>query len=202
MSTKARTARKVVGSLAVIGAAAAVAGLGTFGTFTDSTSASTEVTSGTVSIDLAAGPVAFPVTTDEFVPGDSISRLVTLKNDGNSALAQIALAVTSSTSTVLTTDATNGLQLTLQSCSGTWLSDGNPTAPTYTCSGGTATNVVPAGGAVGTDVLTPLAGLAAGGSDQLVVRLALPTTAGNTFQGLTSTLTLEFSGTQRAGSAR
>ncbi|MCW2532971.1 MAG: Camelysin metallo-endopeptidase, partial [Blastococcus sp.] len=29
------TARKVVGSLGVIGAAAAVAGMGTFGTFTD-----------------------------------------------------------------------------------------------------------------------------------------------------------------------
>ena len=36
-ASRSRTPRKVLGSLAVIGAAAAVAGMGTFGTFTDST---------------------------------------------------------------------------------------------------------------------------------------------------------------------
>src|SRR5919107_3715239 len=57
MITKTRTvsptARKVVGSLAVLGTAAAVAGLGTYGNFTDSTTPmNTAVASGTLSIDL------------------------------------------------------------------------------------------------------------------------------------------------------
>src|SRR5215213_111499 len=66
-STKIRsvspTARKVVGSLAVLGTAAAVAGLGTYGNFTDSTTPmNTTVASGTLSIDLTqpAGAYAIP----------------------------------------------------------------------------------------------------------------------------------------------
>ncbi len=55
MSTKlsnlaaSSTARKVVGSLGVIGAAAAVAGMGTFGSFADSTTpVATTIQSGTL----------------------------------------------------------------------------------------------------------------------------------------------------------
>ena len=57
MSSKARrsTTRKVVGSLAIAGTAAAVAGLGTFGTFTDSTTpVATTVQTGTLDINLNA----------------------------------------------------------------------------------------------------------------------------------------------------
>ena len=50
-----RTTKKVVGSLALAGTAAAVAGLGTFGTFTDSTAPlNTTVATGTV--DMATDP--------------------------------------------------------------------------------------------------------------------------------------------------
>src|SRR5207248_3175356 len=48
---------KILGSFAVLGAAASVAGLGTFATFTSSTNASQSIQSGTVSITLGAtGP--------------------------------------------------------------------------------------------------------------------------------------------------
>ncbi|RBY79847.1 hypothetical protein DQ238_09440 [Geodermatophilus sp. TF02-6] len=52
--TRATTARNVIGSLGVLGATAAVAGRGTSGRSTDSTlSVTTQVATGTVSIDLA-----------------------------------------------------------------------------------------------------------------------------------------------------
>ena len=64
------TARKVVGSLAVLGTAAAVAGLGTYGNFTDSTTPmNTTVASGTLSIDLTpAGAYGIPVSVDRHGP--------------------------------------------------------------------------------------------------------------------------------------
>ena len=55
IAAKARSSvvRKSLGSAAVLAAAAAVAGLGTFGAFSDSTSVDTTVASGTVSIHLS-----------------------------------------------------------------------------------------------------------------------------------------------------
>jgi predicted ribosomally synthesized peptide with SipW-like signal peptide len=54
---KRTTMLKVLVSFAALGAAASVAGLGTFATFTSSTSASHSIASGTVSIAVgAAGP--------------------------------------------------------------------------------------------------------------------------------------------------
>ena len=101
------TTKKVIGSLALAGTAAAVAGLGTFGTFTDSTAPlNTTVASGTVDINLAqpSGAIAVPVSTTGFVPGDSITRAVNLSNDGNSALASVSLASTATAGSILTTD--------------------------------------------------------------------------------------------------
>jgi hypothetical protein len=120
-STRAGTTRKVLGSLAVIGTAAAVAGLGTFGTFTDSTTpVSAQLTSGTVSIDLAQPAAPIPAVTTGLLPGDSIARTLTLVNDGNSPLSSVALGVSTTNPSVLTTDPVNGLQLTLKACSVAW----------------------------------------------------------------------------------
>src|SRR5688572_33113045 len=102
------TTRKVVGSLAILGTAAAVAGLGTYGNFTDSTTPmNTTVDTGTLSINLAqpGGVVAIPVTTTGFVPGDSMSRAVNLINDGGSALGSVSvISSVTSPASVLTTD--------------------------------------------------------------------------------------------------
>ena len=89
------TTRKVVGSLAILGTAAAVAGLGTYGNFTDSTTPlNTTVETGTLSINLAqpGGAVAIPVTTTGFVPGDSMTRAVNLINDGGSGLDSVSVS--------------------------------------------------------------------------------------------------------------
>ncbi len=201
-ATRTRTARKVIGSLGVIGAAAAVAGLGTFGTFTDSTAPlNASVNTGTLSIALtpANDTGSLSMAANGFVPGDSLSRSVNLVNDGTTAFSSLSLAsVSTGPGNVLTTDQTNGLKLSVQSCSVPWT---KPTATTYACSGTTKTmvNSVPA---LGTSTLPTPASLTSGGVDHLVVTLALPSSAGNEFQGLSSALTLTFSGTQANGTAR
>jgi hypothetical protein len=199
-SNRAGTTRKVLGSLAVIGTAAAVAGLGTFGTFTDSTTpVSAQLTSGTVSIDLAQPAAPIPAVTTGLLPGDSIARTLTLVNDGNSPLSSVALGVTTTNPSVLTTDPVNGLQLTLKACSVAWTQAG--TAPLYTCAG-TERAITTGGAAIGNRTLEAPASLTPGGTDHLLLTLSLPTTADNTFQGKTSTLALTFSGVQRAATTR
>jgi hypothetical protein len=207
MTTNTRernTARKIVGSLAVVGTAAAVAGLGTYGNFTDSTTPlNTSVETGTLSINVAqpGGAPAVPVSTTGFVPGDSMSRAINLVNDGTVALGGLSVASTVTTaSNLLTTDATNGLQLTVEGCSTAWTQGGTAQAPTYTCSGTKRT--VLTGALANSASLTGPASLAAGGVDHLVFTVSLPTTAGNAFQGLNAGLSLTFTGVQRAGTAR
>jgi hypothetical protein len=199
-STRAGITRKVLGSLAVIGTAAAVAGLGTFGTFTDSTTpVSAQLTSGTVSIDLAQPAAPIPAVTTGLLPGDSIARTLTLVNDGNSPLSSVALGVSTTNPSVLTTDPVNGLQLTLKACSVAWTQAG--TAPLYTCAG-TERALTTGGAAIGNRTLEAPASLTPGGTDHLLLTLSLPATADNTFQGKTSTLALTFSGVQRAATTR
>jgi camelysin-like metallo-endopeptidase len=196
------TTKKVIGSLAIAGTAAAVAGLGTFGTFTDSTAPlNTTVASGTVDINLVqpSGAVAIPVTTNGFVPGDSITRAVDLSNNGTSALSQITLASTATAGSILTTDTVNGLQLAVKSCSTAWTQGGTASAPTYTCSGTLAT--VLSAPVVGTNVLSGLNSMNSSGVDHLIFSISLPTSADNTFQGKSATLSLVFTGTQRTGQA-
>ena len=203
MTSNRAATRKVVGSLAIAGAAAAVAGLGTFGTFTSSTTpVATQVTTGSVAINLAQpyGSVSIPATTTGFVPGDSLTRAVTLNNSGTAGLSSITLGSTASTANLLSSDTVNGLQLAVKSCSVPYTQGGTAAAPTYTCSG--AENVLANGAAVTSLQLPGLASLNPGGSDNLVLSITLPTSAGNSFQGLSNTLNLTFTGVQRTGSSR
>ena len=193
--------RKIIGSLAIAGAAAAIAGLGTFGTFTDSTTpVATTVQSGTVDINLTQVGYTIPVTTSGFVAGDSLSRAVDLNNNGSSPLASVTLASTAPASTLLTSDTTSGLQLAVTSCPVAWTQGGTAAAPTYACSGSVTSLYW--GPAVMSNALTAVSSLNAGGADHLLLTLALPTTAGNDFEGLSSTLDLTFTGVQRTGTAR
>jgi hypothetical protein len=198
------TARKVVGSLAVLGTAAAVAGLGTYGNFTDSTTpVNTTVASGTLSIDLTqpAGAYAIPVSITGLVPGDSVTRAVNLVNDGNLGLSAINVVSTATAPSVLTTDTVNGLQLAIKSCSVPWTQGGSASAPTYACSG--TTNTLMTGPVVNNAGLNNSpASLNAGGTDYLTFSISLPTTADNTFQGKSAGISLSFTGAQRSGSAR
>jgi hypothetical protein len=210
MSTKTplverNTARKIVGSLAIVGTAAAVAGLGTYGNFTDSTTPlNTTVDTGTLSINLAqpGGAVAIPVSTTGFLPGDSMSRAVNLINDGGTALGSVSLTSALTTpANVLTTDGINGLQLNVKSCSVAWTVGGTPSAPTYTCAGAEQ-SLMSGSAAPKTTTLVNPASLAAGGVDNIVFTISLPSTATNNMQGLNAGFSLTFTAAQRAGIAR
>lgn len=203
--TLTSTGGKVLASTVLLGAAASVAGLGTFGTFTSTTSASASVASGTVKIAVgAAGSAAnrLSVAAAGLVPGDTVSRAVTLSNTGDQALAGIGLTTAASTSSKLDTDATMGLQLSIDACSVPWTEAAATTGYTYTCSG-SQTAVLASRAVVGSaPSLGSLNALTPGKSDNLVVKMTLPDAADNTFQGLSSTITFAFSGTQRGATTR
>ncbi|MDJ0320924.1 TasA family protein [Pseudarthrobacter sp. PS3-L1] len=194
------TTSKVLASVALVGAAASVAGLGTYGAFTGTTSASETVSSGTVNVALGASGTAanrLSVASTGLVPGDTIQRAVTLSNTGNQNLAAVTLSTVAAPSSKLDTDAVNGLQLAIDACSVPWTEAGASPALTYTCSG-TVTTVLASRAVVGANL--PLAGLnslTAAAVDNLRVTVVLPTAADNTFQGLSDTVAFNFTATQR-----
>ncbi len=204
MSTKvtSSTARKVIGSLGVIGAAAAVAGMGTFGSFTDSsTPVATTITSGTVKINAAQPAGAIAMNASGLVPGDIATRTINVVNTGTSDFGSVTLQSTVGTPSVLTTDLTNGLKMTVESCAVAWTQGGTAQAPTYTCSTGKRT-VAATGKAVNNVPLDNPYSLTAGATDYLAVSFALPASADDTFQGKTADLSLKFVAQQRTAGAR
>jgi len=194
--------KKVLASCAVLGAAASIAGLGTFATFTSSTNAAATASTGSVSIALgAAGPAnRLTLGASGLLPGDTMQRAVDLANNGvagSDNLAAVTLTTTASPSSLLDTDATNGLQMKIDSCTNAWTESGVSPAFTYSCSG-TTKSVVASRAVIGNNIaLTNLASVAAQTTDHLLVTLTLPSAAPNTMQGLSSSLTYTFVGTQR-----
>ena len=194
--------RKLLVSLAIVAAAASIAGLGTFATFTSSTSASQSVSSGTVTIALGATGAAtnrLTVGASNIAPGDTIQRSVDLINSGSIDLSGITLTTNATTSSLLDTDATNGLQMVIDRCSNAWTEGGTAPAYTYTCSGATS-SVLASRAVVGSNLtLSSLAALTNGVTDHLRVTLSFPSAAPNSFQNQSSTVQYTFTGTQRAG---
>jgi predicted ribosomally synthesized peptide with SipW-like signal peptide len=190
---------KVLVSVAVVGAAAAVASLGTFASFTSSTAAQAQsLTSGTVSITIGTAN-RLTVGATNLVPGDTIQRAIDITNNGSagtSSVGAIALTTTAPTTSLLDTDTTNGLQMVVDKCSVAWTEAGPPY--TYTC-GGTTTSVLTTRAVIGSNIsLSNMSAVTAGNTDHLRVTLTLPAGAGNTLQGQSSTLNYVFTANQRA----
>src|SRR5438093_3770510 len=109
-----RNRRKIELSVALVILALCLVGVGAFATFSSSTSASQSVTSGTVTIALGATGAStnrLTVNASGLVPGDTIQRSFDLSNSGNQNLASLGLTTSASPSSLLDTDATNGLQM-------------------------------------------------------------------------------------------
>ncbi len=194
--------RKLLVSLAIVAAAASIAGLGTFATFTSSTSASQSVSSGTVTIALGATGAStnrLTVGASNIAPGDTIQRSVDLLNSGSIDLSGITLSTNATASSLLDTDATNGLQMVIDRCSNAWTEGGTAPAYTYTCSGATS-SVLASRAVVGSNLtLSNLSALTNGVTDHMRVTLTFPSAAPNSFQNQSSTIQYTFTGTQRAG---
>jgi len=200
--SKRFSSKKVLLSIGALGTAAAIAGLGTFATFTSTTNSSHTATAGEVVISLGANGTAnrLSVNSGTLVPGDTIQRAVNLISSSTIGdLGVVTLTTTASPSSLLDTDTTNGLQMVIDNCSVAWTEAGTSPAYTYTCSGTTSAvrTTVPVIGA--TLALSNLAvvGGASGTTDHLRIKLTLPGTADNTFQAATSTILYTFDATQR-----
>jgi predicted ribosomally synthesized peptide with SipW-like signal peptide len=229
--TKAKrrsTTKKLVASTALVGGALALAFGGAFASFTDTVSAGPQtISSGTIQI--STGPTDDSGTgATGIVPGDTIAREIDLNSTNATATAaSITLGFTATTSSLLDQDATNGLQVSAQSCATKPTRTAGP-PPTYTCSGGwTAVTI---GGKASTSVsalettagaLSPLNSLSPNKQDYLLFTLSFPSaapgdlskvtacsgTAGGTsstenLEGCTSVLKYTFVAIQRAGSSQ
>jgi len=202
---KQSTLLKVFGSIAALGLAASIAGLGTFASFTSSTSASQAISSGTVSIALGTAGTAqnrLTVGASNLVPGDTVQRAVDLTSASSDPLGSVTLQTSGSPSNVLLSDP-NGLTVKVDKCSIAWTESGTAPAYTYTC-GGTTSSVLGSSAVGGSAVpLGSLAALASGSStDHLLVTLTLPSAAGNNLQSLSTSITYSFNGTQRAATSK
>jgi spore coat-associated protein N len=202
MNRRSVTSRLLL-SASVLGAAASIAGLATYATFTSSTSASQSVSSGTVTIGLGATGAStnrLNVAATNIAAGDTVQRTVDLINSGSINLASLALTSSATTSSLLDTDTTNGLQLVIDKCSAAWTESGSAPAYTYSCSG-TTSSVLASHAVVGSNLtLSNLGALTAGATDHLRFTLTLPSSAPNTMQNQSSVLQYTFTGTQRAAS--
>jgi predicted ribosomally synthesized peptide with SipW-like signal peptide len=196
-----RTKGRIAASIAVVGAAAAVAGLGTFGSFTDSTTpVVTQLETGVLSIELTKAADAATLSlfdNGNFLAGDSESSAIDLVNAGTVALGEMRMASVATSSSALDSDEVNGLQLAVDSCSESWtLDDGS-----WSCDGETTRFY--SGPIVADAPLTGAASLAPGVVDHLLLTATLPaTTTADMVADATSDLDFTFSTTQRGGTAR
>jgi spore coat-associated protein N len=189
------TLQKLIASLAVLGAAAAIAGFGTYATFTNSTSASHTIATGTLS--LTSGPTnRLGTGASAIAAGDTMQRAIDLNYAGSVSFGSVTLTTSASPSSALDTNTTDGLQVAIDKCSVAWTESGPPY--TYTCSGSTS-SVLASQPIIGSNVALSNLTLTAGSTDHLRVTVTLPSTAGNSLQNLSSTIAYTFSGVQRAG---
>ena len=117
------TAAKIVGTVGVLGVAATIAGLNTFGSFTDSTTpVGTQVDTGVLSIDVAdAGDaLSMPFSGGLMLAGDSRGYRLDLVNNGDVSLSGVTMTSRATVSSVLNTDTTHGLQLNMKNCTVPW----------------------------------------------------------------------------------
>ena len=199
---RARPSRRILGTVAVLGGAALALGSGAYATFTDTQSAPPPISSGTVSlapIGTSAANNRLSVGATNVAAGDTLQRAVDIKDTGTIALGSLTLTTTATTSSLLDTDATNGLQLTIDKCSVAWTESGPPY--TYTC-GGTTSTVLASASVIGSNFSLSNITLTAGTDNYARVTLTLPGSSGNTFQNLTSVINFGFTATQRAGASQ
>lgn len=191
------TTGKILASVALVGTAGAVAGLGTYGAFTSTTSANAAVDAGTVKIALGSAPnssLNLPVS--GLLPGDTVERLVDLTNTGTVDLRSVYLTTkeAGNAESALTSGKVPGLQMTIEKCSVPWT---GRTAP-YTCPDSGGASVVRADSPIiGGTNLGDLAALKVKGTDHLKFTANLHKDTPNTSQGAASTISFTFDATQR-----
>lgn len=207
-TTTRKNSVKILVSAAIVAAAAGVAGLGTYGSFTSSTNASTAVSAGVVELDMTNQATrGLDVAVTNLVPGDYAQRAVALTRSatsetfGSLTLTSTATATAPDENARLTSGG-DGLRLAIDACSVEWTKDADSNK--LTCSGTTAPVLAP-GSVILTDADLSAALSALNGDGKVAhlrLEVSLPETADNTYQGLSDTIAVAFTATQRAAEAR
>lgn len=168
------------------------------------------VTSGTLKLSMANDGAGFSQNVSDVAPGDVVNRFVDLTNGGTLDAQNLTLTVADGTPTKLTTDATNGLHVSVLACTtAAWVV--NAVTNTATCADLTGPTTIVNNAALATISGTPAA-LVAGAVPQgsvyhYEISLTLPnqnetTTNGTlpvgTIQGLSASLTWTFNELQRS----
>jgi spore coat-associated protein N len=146
--------------------------------FTDSAQASNNSIQSAI-INITATPASEIFNITDMLPGDTVTRDVYVNNAGS---ADFTYKVNNTgMGTLLWTDTANGLQLTMKE--GTTVYYNGPLSELNDNNASDFT-------------------LPEGQTDILTLIVTLPTSADNTFQGLTETITFSFDATQVAGTSR
>jgi len=210
--TARRTARRtrhnvtLAAVIAATGVVATSAGVYAALNATASNTTAQAVGSGTLKLVMAANGGGFTTAISNLAPGDVVKRYVDLTSSGTLDATGITLAVTDGTATKLTTDATNGLKVTVSTCSVAWTLTGTgscsgtsnttPVTGTAVASLGTATPGTVVSGAVpASSVYHLLVSVQLPDQNETTVNGTLPT---GTIQGLSANLTWTFTEAQRA----
>jgi hypothetical protein len=128
-TTARRTITKLLLTTALVGGAATVAGIGTFGAFTDTTSADTAVSAGKVSVQMNGSEAGIHLEAKNMADGDNVMAPITIQRPADSLkLGDVQLTTTTTGSTALL----NSLRLTVDSCQQPWTVSGT----TMTCGRG------------------------------------------------------------------
>jgi spore coat-associated protein N len=125
-----------------------------------------------------------------------MQRMLDLSYSGSISFGSATLTTSATSSSGLDTDVTDGLKIAIDKCSQAWTESGPPY--TYTC-GGSTSSVLASRALIGSSIALSNLTLTAGATDHLRVTVTLPSTAGNSLQNQSSTVSYTFTGVQRAG---
>ena len=186
------TARKLLLSLAALGASVAVAASGTYAAFSASVDGGHSVSTGVPQLVLGSAGAAtnrLDVNATGLAPGEFVYRAFDVTNSGTTRFTAFTLSSVAGTSSLLDTDPVHGLTVRLQRCSVPWSESGSDPNYTYSCPGVLTEVLGPRPVVMAGQPLSAMASAVPGGTDHLLLTESLPATADNSFQGLTSALT-------------
>ena len=166
------------------------------------------ITTGTLSLTLAPSTVSgntggFVTAINSMGPGDTVNRYIDLTNGGTLDGISPTLRITPSSTTTLTSDATNGLQVAISNCTAAWSASGTCSGTTTTVLSSTSANAL-----VSAVRALTLPSTLAGSVSHLKVSITLPESnevtvngvlPSGTVQGVSTALTWTFTMTERTG---
>lgn len=154
-------------------------------------------TASAANLTLSATGSDFSTDVEGLLPAGSATRAITLDPGGTGDIGHVELTTTATASSLLDTDAEDGLQVRIDACSEPWA--GSEDA--YTCDG-TASEVLAERPVIMSDVTLDNLDVSPGAHNYLVVTITLAATADASFASVSSTIEFTFVAHQRAQTAR